>query len=91
MRHTPGPWEFRGNTVYTADDKAVARVQREQTHRQRVSLGTVLANGDLIAAAPEMLEALEDLMRQVNSGDGGHFISYLEIERVIAKARGEQL
>jgi hypothetical protein len=65
MSHTPGPWlttestEHWGRvnvtiqTAFTANDIATAWQGNTETNR---------ANARLIAAAPELLEALEELM-----------------------------
>ena len=67
--HTPGPWTFtegrqerrEASTVHRADDKefAIALVTCEwMNEQQRLE---DIANAHLIAAAPELLEALRDL------------------------------
>jgi len=47
---------------------------------------TLLAHGDLLAAAPELYEALDDLLRQIEVG--GPFVTGRAIE-ALRKARGE--
>ena len=64
MNHTPGKWEFdtTGN-YYNADGVIrmngvlIAKMVRQTTHKA----GEVEANGALLAAAPELLEALDTL------------------------------
>ena len=54
-------------------------------------LGGTVANANLIAAAPELLEALEDLVEKsgiVACGIGGEDIG-LKVKKAIAKAYGE--
>lgn len=56
-KHTPGPWEFSGCDhapilhIYAPDNKHIFHGERSQTEQE--------ANARLIAAAPEMLEALK--------------------------------
>ena len=104
MNHTPGPWELGslGSVVTrTPDDQVrITGIYAEETIRAyggHVICETVMpANAKLIAAAPELLEALEWL---VNIGydvgkDGGRpkygefEDAILSAQRAIAKATG---
>ena len=63
-KYTPGPWAVNGNTpdqVYTeqGDTLAIVRGTRRISDEERN------ANARLIAAAPELLEALEKLANMV--------------------------
>lgn len=93
-QHTKGPWKVWLSTktleltVHTlpSDTKVadITYITREQTK----------ANAKLIAAAPELLEALEDAAEWVSTGkvDGVSFdeIQVIEVLReTIAKAKGE--
>ena len=52
--HTPGPWTFAGNSVQPAPaGPIIARIDPRRESSE------VDANGTLIAAAPELLEALQ--------------------------------
>ena len=57
-KHTPGPWYAKGEDIWNADEKmyGIARnfsaISPSQTTR---------ANAALIAAAPDMYEALQEL------------------------------
>lgn len=57
FKHTPGPWLCSGKTVYALNDDGYNRfsalVQDAHTHQDELE-----ANAHLIAAAPELLEAL---------------------------------
>jgi len=57
--HTPGPWEAHENGHIYAEERAnaVARIFENYYHRD----GEAQANARLIAAAPDMLAALERL------------------------------
>jgi hypothetical protein len=75
---TPGKWE------YSADLGEVTSVDGDEVHHQIAIVGENDADGYLIAAAPEMLEALM-LVRK--------FLAYTELCKVVAvikKATGEK-
>ena len=56
--HTPGPWYVGGDMVWSFDDDGeIAVVIRVHERDQEFE-----ANSRLIAAAPDLLEALEDLL-----------------------------
>jgi hypothetical protein len=75
MTHTPGPWLLTGHTVYALDE--VGQTNRfscnmqagysyyGRTVKERVSNDELTANARLIAAAPELLEALRIARMQV--------------------------
>lgn len=102
MGHTPGPWfttpsmptrvlkQFRGGKIA---NELVCR-----TDYAWATEGERRANARLIAAAPELLEALESVLKNyvslVNSGDAGNWNPEEEPEvqaalAAIAKATGE--
>jgi hypothetical protein len=68
--HTPGPWLLQERTVYALDESEKSnrfscrvqggfQVRRVVEHGERTSDVELDANARLIAAAPELLEALE--------------------------------
>ena len=88
--HTPGPWRVggvedlrhgRGRQI-AADDAKICVVYG-------VRDPDVKANANLIAAAPEMLEALRSAMQCLDDfvGDGP---TYRMVEAAIAKAEGKR-
>jgi hypothetical protein len=90
MSHTPGPWEVYGPVdldywiIYrypNGYDQHVATAH--WNHPEDYSV--VLNNAHLIAAAPDMLEALEYAIAQVPE-----LASVPGIEVAIRKARGEE-
>ncbi len=99
--HTPGPWAYRPDTH---DDWGTVRAGRyhicqardpryvddEYLRQCRVERRDPWeANARLIAAAPELLFALENLLA-VKNGEGGTMFDSDEIARAaIAKARGQ--
>jgi hypothetical protein len=98
-KHTPGPWFYRRGDEWTHDvvtlhgelpdgstncwTVASINKQREPEHE---------ANARLIAAAPELLEELENILRAYGSEHQSHaFEQWPEVIRareVIAKATG---
>lgn len=92
MKHsfTPGPWRilnddeglfptliFCGELSRANDKRIVINVSHDQRH------DSILANNYLIAAAPELLEALRDLVQLINEG-----INPLERPMVMLNAQG---
>jgi hypothetical protein len=80
MSHTPGPW------VVDADEGRILATDARQTivvdsFGGSISNPAVLADARLIAAAPEMLNAL----RFITTG-AGTFVSSSDIAELIAKA-----
>lgn len=84
MQPTPGPWTARANmsgvTIVNPDGIAVARTPC--CDRQAV------ADGALLAAAPDLLAALKDLANLAYNLDIGP--DYAAARRAIAKAEGQQ-
>ena len=74
MEHTKGPWKSGGGTIYAPwperdGDRIIADLL---THHGDNGLTNdeVTANAKLIAASPDMLEALEGML-QAYEGDAG--------------------
>ena len=81
-KHTLGPWTFRGCDGGWAIDF-------NEDQEQVVDYVYEEADARLIAAAPELLEALENLLA-VREGKGGTKYHADDIARAaIAKAKGE--
>jgi hypothetical protein len=93
-KHSPLPWASRGGEIVAADGVVVARVDGPN----RVDLiPTRDANRALLAAAPELLEALEavlysaeSLLEELESHAGfrGEPTSFALARSAIAKAKG---
>ena len=92
-KHTPGPWRFRqipeGLTIHshwidTGNGAPLAEVRLRPN-------GEHDANAPLIAAAPELLEALEKIQNRLKSSHTPKAISECLswCARAIAKAKGE--
>lgn len=95
-KHTPGPWEARGHIVMGKDEMPVAAIwvqgyslpdnpEPEDVRKFADALEKDKANARLIAAAPEMLEALENI-----ENDDAHMPAAIWdlIQKAIAKAKG---
>ena len=90
-KHTPGPW-FVTPDGFRVTDKPVWFDQDGSRHGETpniVIFAETQANARLIAAAPELLEALVNLLR-VHEGEGGTKYHAGDIARAaIAKATGQ--
>lgn len=58
-KHTPGPWQRHGSHIYTADPERAILAQVFNPGK-RPGDYPLTENANLIAAAPELLGALED-------------------------------
>jgi len=91
MSHTPGPWKVAENLFgNTASYEVYANVETKSgkggyTRICQITPRDQKDNAALIAAAPEMLEALEYAIAQVPE-----LASVPGIESAIRKARGEE-
>ena len=96
MNHTHGPWELGysdlGSQIISSADGYVAVVHYWSRPEQEMK-----ANARLIAAAPDLLGALEELYamvwgecpRLLNEDSGGDARLDSKIKDAITKARGE--
>jgi len=92
-KHTPGPWEIEGHYhfgyrwISGPEHSQLAQVVWCMEYEDRSP--SCEANAHLIAAAPELLEALENLLK-VHEGEGGTQHHAGDMARAaIAKAKGE--
>ena len=84
MKYTPGPWEV---VITSSGDTLI------DTPRYRWSLGRLMSKADahLIAAAPELLEALREAITWDGWDQEGVAAVWLEqAQAAIAKAMGER-
>jgi hypothetical protein len=102
MKHTPGPWRYRNSLHgemeiwrHEPNENPIALIAK--VVRQSVPLhhGDHACNGQLMAAAPELLEALKEVMSNLHAAhvagsyqlpDSSAMMAY----KAIAKATGEQ-
>lgn len=87
-QHTPGPWELAGRaTIRTR--ALVPNIGRKFIAHVHWRNGR--ANADLIAAAPEMLDALRQCviaLAHASANDPTHDAAYKAADAAIAKAMG---
>ena len=82
-KHTQGPWRLYGYDVGTAQDETLAVVCA-------MDGDTDEANARLIAAAPDLLAALEDIVQASDANDGNSLMHAIQAaQTIIAKARGK--
>ena len=92
-KHTPGPWhttkpiESNGYVWVDPSDGCCGDVATAWPTHQ----GSAEANANLIAAAPELLEALEAARRKIEWILPVEWDVMRQIDAAIAKATGEQL
>ena len=72
-QHTSGPWYYEEANIRNADGLDVATIDTERsTSRSQydpVPEEEWIANTHLIAAAPELLAALKDMLRSFETGE----------------------
>ena len=78
--NSPGPWHTQGCTIYAGKNRVA---QTWDTWYDGLPTPTMEADADLIAAAPEMLAAIERLIHPAADDSDVEFA-----REVIAKARG---
>jgi hypothetical protein len=92
MNHTQGPWDYESFALseeIVSNDKVIATVySRHCTFPEEMR-----ANARLIAAAPDLLEALQELYHLIDSAHDGERVFTTEMQKkakaAIAKATGE--
>lgn len=106
MKHTQGPWELGDENNESAEvalgDGLTISLGRDSRHTSElvISRDEMLANAQLIMAAPDLLDALELAMDFINKHPADpditeeQTIAWLALlacnpEKVIAKAKGE--
>ena len=100
MSYTPGPWAIEKDSKDIVKVRAYATVATcttaglwDSKRTQVISPEECMANARLIAAAPELLEALEELYHLIDDAHDGDRVFTFELAQkakaAIAKARGE--
>jgi hypothetical protein len=88
--HTKGPWRIDGNYIAGTDAKTVAIIGNVDTCHFPVDEDEATPNAHLIAAAPEMLEALEYARGIIAMKLGERSAHLNPLDAAITKAKGEQ-
>ncbi len=85
-KHTPGPWITQGDTYVTVNSLIIAHCKQSG----HITLDETIANAHLIAAAPDLLAALERVIDcHVTGINPLSDAAILSARAAIAKARGE--
>ena len=104
MSHTPGPWSFKFGKIVGKDNRVIADVYSlldESISDKSNLLQERKASADLIAAAPDLLEALKEVLKGIYDTyqegclevppniDWFDISSFIQAKTVIEKATGE--
>jgi hypothetical protein len=91
-KHTPGPWKLIDTYIEGSNGLLVANsitIKGKDLKQDEENLNIARANAALIAAAPEMLEALELCLAELPIGEGAESSeAYLKTLSAIDKAKG---
>ena len=89
MSHTPGPWKI--GTPPPNGEQTIGNSQGLMVAVATTGFNVpTLANARLIAAAPELLEALESMVEMVEMNGFGKAYAMDIARAAIAKARGQE-
>lgn len=86
-KHTPGPWEYRGDGLYAAGDNYPFLCGWDDGSFVGCNDPVDAANIRLIAAAPELLAALKEARDALNGAPNTCGL-HTQIDAAIAKAEG---
>lgn len=86
VTHTPGPWSVDPEGTYVNCIEGPSGTVLCVVHNIETAEGQ--ANARLIAAAPELLAALEDIVRQCTLRDGRQTLGAALAQAAINKAKG---
>jgi hypothetical protein len=89
-KHTPGPWSLY---CKTKDEIVVRKINKDMGELCKIADVYGYGNARLIAAAPELLEALENLVSLCEAGLNGEYNIEAELAEpraAITKATGDQ-
>ena len=96
--HTPGPWRLNQGALLTVEaDGHLGPIAELRSRLDYAGMNPIVAqtrdaNARLIAAAPELLEALQAIVKTCNVRIDDPRIQHFDKARAaIAKATGEQL
>jgi hypothetical protein len=95
VKHTPGPWMYRHREsasgirieVYSEQDGIIATCNWQVSYRKSV-VAHMVANAQLIAAAPDLLKACREFVSKCECGEARSRRSYAEMKAAIEKAEG---
>ena len=85
-KFTKSPWQVKGDwMIVDSNDRLIAQFEPLNDELSNSNTPESFANAALIAAAPEMYEMLKVLLPQIAGSPAA-----LKVNRLLAKARGEQ-
>lgn len=87
-KHTVGPWKNQGNLIFSYDHRHVAKLFQLPRGVGQSSALEEGANARLIAAAPDMLDALKKIASCLAPEDND--IAARAVRAAITKAEGER-
>lgn len=99
IKHTPGPWEYSEYWVWKKEKGfgQIAYIAYGRDREQNVLAPEQIANGHLIAAAPDLLESLQEMCKlfEKNNPDDFYWTNeqtgiYENAILSIKKAEGKQ-
>lgn len=97
-KRTPGPWRADNGqrvggfaVVHNGEPNPIglARIVRKSEYTSGISAATAKANAMLMAAAPDLLEALEALTANYSDVEPGGSVNVDRARAAIAKATGQ--
>ena len=95
--HTPGPWKMENSWITDqASLESIAKiVPKHDPYAPESERQHDIANARLIAAAPELLEALQKIAEFANRNGNGYAVQLLDksvaiAQAAIAKAEGRE-
>lgn len=106
MNHTPGPWRIKGTNYGYTNKDVLGPPHRDGGDYSPICTADNEANARLIAAAPELLEALKGMNHMGGDERGGYCICprqdgsapderhatiCVDARKAIAKAEGEKV
>jgi hypothetical protein len=79
-QHTPGPWAIDGcGSLGTLDViYGSGRITMMDCENDEINDGELFANARLIAAAPDLLAALQDIVQASNANDGDSLMNAIQ-------------
>lgn len=86
-KHTPGPWVISGSSIWNTETHRAIYASGCKPISKRDEEGQ--ANARLIAAAPDLLEALELALANLKPKYSQDHIVVKKLTEAIAKANGE--
>jgi len=90
MKHTPGPWFIKDGLIYALNESGINQFFTGLcTQKGGAGNEELNANANLIAAAPDLLEALFEMENIFSPQTEAERLLLIKIRRAIKKAEGE--